>query len=229
MKQLLITFLLSAFLAHSAFAQRDTFALYQMGAIERIEGLSYGSSHSITLFTDSTFVYHVAHGNQISISSGVAATGNWCYHGDTLCLEEQGQTTQRFDFFNNGYRDTREDLRLWFYFNESIQSFNLPVLSIYGQDSTIQIPLQMETGTLPEEYQRLQYPIPYLRVELEVDLATLDSISLFGVTLIPEEKNYNELSFYCTPAFNVKFIAQAESLRIVGEGVPESYRFRRVR
>lgn len=229
MRQLLCTFFFSVLLSQASFAQRDTFALYQMGAIERIEGLSYGTCHLLTLFSDSTFVYNIANANQISISSGVTATGNWSYHGDTLCLEESGSGTQRFDFFTGGYRDTRNNLRLWFLFNESIQSFNLPVLSIYGEDTTIQIPLQMKTGKLSEEYQRLQYPIPYLRVDIEVNLATLDSISLFGITLIPEERNYNELNFYCTPPFNVKFIGHGESLRIVGADVPEAYRFRKVR
>lgn len=224
-----IVFLISVCSSLFSYAQRDTLAIYRMGGIERIDGLSYGSSHEIVLFTDSTFCYTAAKAGQISISRGLVASGTWEYKGDTLCLDEKGMSTQRFEASTSGYRETRKNIQFWFFFAESIQSFNLPVVSIYSKDTMISIPLKMETKELSEKYQRLKYPVPYLGVELEVNLATVDSVSLFGITLTPKEKNHNELNFSCAPPFNVRLIEQGGSLRILGTAVPEEYRFYKIR
>jgi hypothetical protein len=206
-------------------AQRDTLARYQMGEVERINGLSYGSRHILVLFTDSTFSYSTKKAMQISTSEEEAATGKWAVKNDTLILTGTGKSSMPKGFLSSGYRDTRKNLLIWFNFFDCTPCSELSPLILYSGSSTRTIFLSLQPVPLSENELKLRSPVQGVRAELEVDLPVLDSLRLGGMTFYPEEKQDNEISVSFHPAFRVKMVKTGNSLQVVGRNQPVIYRF----
>jgi len=209
-------------------SQPDTLSSYQMGGIERIKGLSYGSNHTLVLFTDSTFNYSIEAAEQISTSEGIIATGKWFLKNDTITLAETVRSTEDTRFFTSGYRETRKNMLFWFHFFECIFCFDIPPFTVYSGDTIIHTPLDIQSDALTEEEQQLKYPAYRLRARLEIDLRSADSVIIAGVTLIPEEKNDNEISFLCRPPFKTQLIKKDNGLQVIGHKLATLYFFRKI-
>jgi hypothetical protein len=223
MKKLILIAILSPFLSYSA----DTLAVYKMGEIEIIKGLSYGCRYTLTLFKDSTYNYSAESAGQISIHHGMVSKGNWTLKKDTLILEEKKETTREFYLGSSGYRKERKNIVLWFHIGSCIQSFDMPPLIVYGKDKTIKAQLNITPYPWTEIQKQLKYPVHSLSATLELDLPAVDSISMFGITTVPKLPEDNEINLTIHAPFKVKLVMKDNELRVLDHRSEPLYVFKK--
>jgi hypothetical protein len=166
----------------SAKAQRDTFALYEMGEVGRVDGLWYGTCHTLLLYTDSTFVYSGHTAMQISTSKGVIASGTWTKKNYLYTFTDLSQQNGSIQFNSCVYDDEEKDLILRFNFGHTLTCFDLPLVQIYSNGFERVVEAKTEALSLSEEEAKLKKHVPSFSAFIEVDLGSCDSLKMFGIT-----------------------------------------------
>lgn len=210
-------------------AKPDTLALYEIGEVRRIEGLSYGNRHSLVLYTDSTFTYSVLAAGQISVMYDVFATGRWTQKDDLFTFTDTSLQKPEF-YYNSCTADPeRKNLRLIFNFGRYFTCFDLPPLTVYYKDSVVVSQLQIGEQSRGEKEAQIKKYVPYLRAELELSFISCDSINMFGITVVPGEPTCNQFGFSCNPPFVLNLVQQGTDLKVIEHLEGVDYIFERVR
>ncbi|MFI5203841.1 MAG: hypothetical protein ACHQF2_05040 [Flavobacteriales bacterium] len=212
-------------------AQRDTVSAYQMGGIERLDGLSYGSEHTLVLFSDSSFTYHIEHANQISTSEEMYATGTWMLANDTLHLIETpgSYPWPRMRFSNCIYNEYRKDLILTFSLGECITCDRLTSVVVYNKGHMSTHKLQITGRAYTDKQKQLSRPVRYLTAATRAEVTQIDSLQIDGVVIVPNEKKHNEIDVYFRPVFNLCLAVKGSGLQVVATSIVQDYTFRKIR
>ena len=200
--------------AIESYAQRDTFALYEMGEVGRIDGLSYGSHHSLLLFTDSTFTYSVYWAAQISTGLELLASGTWTKNKELFTFTDTLQRMGEVSYNSCTVNPERKNLFLRFNIGQLLTCFNLPPVTIYCQGSVRVIHLQVKEDERNEPASQLEKYVPYFYAETETDLACCDSLQLLGMTIIPGEPGCNQFGFSVKPPFMLNLEQRGDDLGV---------------
>lgn len=225
----LIALLVVCLFPISSNAQRDTFALYKMGEVGRVDGLSYGTCYSLLLFTDSTFTYSAHVGMQISTSYGVVASGTWTKKDDLFTFTDSSKQQGEIVYNTCTTDPGQKNLRLRFNFGESLMCFDLPPVIIYNQGSVRFAELIPEELPRGEKASKLEKYVPSFSAFVKLDLNSCDSLKIFGTTVIPGEPTCNFFGFSCRPPFRLNLIQIGDDLQVIENIKDSNYIFEKVR